>query len=118
VGVGLHQRCRFGHVQLCQQLEDALVRLRRLVGMTPDWQDLWTFLPDGLKGRLLTRSAVASTFAASLEMAKEGKVAIRQTATFGPIFLQGRRDAPMTESLNSVTEIETNKSKSTTEPEE
>jgi len=71
-------------------VEDALQRLRRLVGQTPDWQDLWKFLPEGLKGGLLTRSAVASTFAASLEMAKEGKVVIRQSGTFGPIYLQGR----------------------------
>ncbi|MEX2311558.1 MAG: ScpA family protein [Rhodospirillales bacterium] len=74
-------------------VEDALQRLRRLVGKTPDWQNLWSFLPDNLKGVLLTRSAVASTFAASLEMAKEGKVLIRQSANFGPILLQGRQDA-------------------------
>lgn len=71
-------------------VEDALQRLRRLMGATPDWQDLWSFLPENLKGALLTRSAVASTFAASLEMAKEGRVAIRQTDNFGPIFLQRR----------------------------
>lgn len=76
-------------------VEDALHRLRRLIGTTPDWQDLWAFLPEDLQGSLLTRSAVASTFAASLEMAKEGKVAIRQTDTFGPIFLQ-RRSGNMT----------------------
>lgn len=74
-------------------VEDALQRLRRLVGKTPDWQNLWSFLPDNLKGVLLTRSAVASTFAASLEMAKEGKVLIRQSANFGPILLQGRQDS-------------------------
>lgn len=71
-------------------VEDALQRLRRLMGATPDWQDLWSFLPENLKGALLTRSAVASTFAASLEMAKEGKVTIRQTDNFGPIFLRSR----------------------------
>ena len=74
-------------------VEDALQRLRRLVGKTPDWQNLWSFLPDNLKGVLLTRSAVASTFAASLEMAKAGKVLIRQSANFGPILLQGRQDS-------------------------
>ena len=77
-------------------VEDALQRLRRLLGRTPEWQNLWTFLPDDLKEGILTRSAVASTFSASLEMAKEGKISIRQTSTFGPIFLQSRGggDAP------------------------
>jgi len=71
-------------------VEDALARLRRLLGATPDWQNLWAFLPDDLKSPLLKRSAVASTFAASLEMAKEGKVSIRQSGSFGPIFVQGQ----------------------------
>ena len=78
-------------------VEDALQRLRKLIGRTPDWQDLWSFLPDNLKGELLTRSAVASTFSASLEMAKEGKITIRQTSNFGPIFLQDKRAADAVE---------------------
>ncbi len=83
-------------------VEDALQRLRRLVGATPDWHDLWTFLPEGLKGRLLTRSAVASTFAASLEMAKEGRVVIRQSSTFGPIYLQGANAAGSADAPDSA----------------
>jgi len=105
-------------------VEDALGRLRRLVGATPDWQDLWTFLPEGLKGRLLTRSAVASTFAASLEMAKEGKVTIRQSGTFGPIYLQGRApgaDTPHAtpvETPETTTESPAETTTPATEPEE
>jgi segregation and condensation protein A len=37
------------------------------------------------------RSATASTFAASLELAKEGKVELRQSDTFAPIELR-RKD--------------------------
>ncbi|MEK9671237.1 MAG: ScpA family protein [Rhodospirillaceae bacterium] len=71
-------------------VEDALQRLRRLMGRTPDWQSLWRYLPQEIRGGLFGRSAVASTFAASLELAKEGKVHIRQSETFGPIFLRTR----------------------------
>lgn len=102
-------------------VEDALQRLRRLVGATPDWRDLWTFLPEGLKGRLLTRSAVASTFAASLEMAKEGRVVIRQSATFGPIYLQGTNGAGNPDAPGDAPDPEqavTRDSPTTTEPEE
>ncbi len=77
-------------------VEDALLRLGGLVGKTPDWQKLWTFLPDGLQGNVLTRSAIASMFAASLEMVKEGRILIRQTDTFGDIYLQRRTDRPAT----------------------
>ncbi len=70
-------------------VDDALERLRSFLGTpTPDWKNLWQFLPESLKGGLVTRSAVASTFTASLELAKEGKVKIRQDGIFGPIFVQ------------------------------
>ncbi|MGB0683639.1 MAG: segregation and condensation protein A [Magnetovibrionaceae bacterium] len=70
-------------------VEDALQRLRKLVGHVPDWQALWSFLPEDLADQgLVTRSAIASTFAASLELAKEGKLSLRQLDTFGPIYLK------------------------------
>jgi len=66
-------------------VEDALVRLRKLLGPIPAWQNLWVFLPEGLKDGLIIRSAVASTFAASLELAKEGRLTVRQNTTYGSI---------------------------------
>ena len=66
-------------------VEDALVRLRKLLGPIPAWQNLWVFLPKGLKDGLIIRSAVASTFAASLELAKEGRLTVRQNTTYGSI---------------------------------
>ncbi len=69
-------------------VDDALDRLHQVVGKLPDWSTLAKFLPAGLKQGLTYRSAVASTFAASLEMAKEGKLRIRQDGVFGKIFLR------------------------------
>ena len=69
-------------------VEDALRRLKSLVGSTPDWQSLWRFLPEGVLEGLVQRSAIASTFAASLEMAREGKIKLRQSGPFGPIYLK------------------------------
>ena len=66
-------------------VEDALIRLRKLLGPIPAWQNLWDFLPEGLKDNLIIRSAVASTFAASLELAKEGRLTVRQNTTYGSI---------------------------------
>lgn len=66
-------------------VEDALIRLRKLLGPIPAWQNLWVFLPEGLKDGLIIRSAVASTFAASLELAKEGRLTVRQNTTYGSI---------------------------------
>jgi segregation and condensation protein A len=71
-------------------VDDALERMGLLLGRMPDWQTLMTFLPKGLRSGLVYRSAVASTFAASLELTKAGKVELRQSGTFGPIFLRTR----------------------------
>ena len=69
-------------------VEDALRRLTSLLGSTPDWEILWQFLPESLMEGLIARSAIASTFAASLELAREGKVKLRQSGPFGPIYLK------------------------------
>ena len=69
-------------------VDDALHRLRRLVDQVPGWQTLISFLPQELMDELHQRSALATTFAASLEMCREGQVAIRQDFNFGPIYLR------------------------------
>jgi segregation and condensation protein A len=69
-------------------MEDALLRLRRLLGPVPEWRSLWAFLPEDLRSSLKLRSAVAATFAASLEMAREGYLKLQQSGTFGPIHIR------------------------------
>ncbi len=69
-------------------VDDALVRLKRLLGHTLDWQNLLRFLPEGVAQGLLARSALAATFVASLELVREGRARIRQTATYGPIAIR------------------------------
>ena len=67
-------------------MEAALERLRGLIGYAGDWADLQSYLPDGWEtDPEMRRSATASTFAASLELAKQGAIEIRQSETFAPI---------------------------------
>lgn len=74
-------------------MEQALERLRGLIGFAGEWAALETFLPDGWHADpARRRSATASTFAATLELAKEGRVELRQAETFAPI--QIRRKEP------------------------
>jgi segregation and condensation protein A len=72
-------------------VEQALERLQELVGRNPDWQMLTSFLPAALKDGLVARSALAATFVASLELAREGKLQLRQLERFGPIYLRPMR---------------------------
>src|SRR6056297_1752890 len=72
-------------------MEQALERMRGLIGFAGTWTDISTYMPDGWDvDSVRWRSATASTFAASLELAKEGKVELRQSDTFAPIELRRR----------------------------
>jgi segregation and condensation protein A len=74
-------------------MEQALDRMRGLIGFAGDWTDLMSYLPDGWQvDPKRRRSATAAHFAAALELAKAGRVQIRQTETFAPIELRRRDD--------------------------
>lgn len=74
-------------------LDQALERLRGLIGLAIDWTNLFQFLPDSVESEEMARSVKASIFTASLEMAREGKAEIIQKQTFGPLFIR-KRDRP------------------------
>ena len=67
-------------------MEQALSRMRGLIGFAGHWTDIASYLPEGWsEDPKKHRSATASTFAASLELAKEGKIEIRQDDLFSTI---------------------------------
>lgn len=72
-------------------MEQALDRMRPLIGYAGDWIDILTYLPEGWgEDPVKVRSATAATFAASLELVKEGHMEIRQAEMFAPIQLRKR----------------------------
>ncbi len=73
-------------------MDDAMERLGKLLGATPDWTTLAQFLPEEVGDELVMRSAIASTFAASLELARQGKLQLNQSQTFAPIYVRARQD--------------------------
>jgi len=74
-------------------MEQALERMRGMIGFAGDWTEFANYLPDGWDvDPQRRRSTTAATFAASLELAKEGKIEIRQGETFAPI--QIRKKVP------------------------
>lgn len=78
------------HKREVYTLDQALERLRGLIGLALDWTDLFQFLPETAMGEEMSRSVKASMFTASLEMAREGKAEIIQKQTFGPLFIRKR----------------------------
>ena len=71
-------------------LEAALERLTGLIGETYSWTTLKTFIPELIEDEQLRKSTIASMFAASLELARQGQADIRQMEAFGPIYLKHR----------------------------
>ena len=68
-------------------LDEALDRLSRLVGVALDWSDLAAFLPPEAHGPL-RKSALASSFVAALELARTGRVELRQEEAFAPLMIR------------------------------
>jgi segregation and condensation protein A len=72
-------------------VEAAMDRLENMLGKLPEWTNLMSYLPENLTDPFRQRSAQASTLLASLQMAKEGHLEIRQSTVFGPIEIKKKK---------------------------
>lgn len=76
-------------------MEQALERMRRMIGFAGDWMDLASWLPEDWRDDpARRRSATAATFAAALELVKQGHAEMAQVELFAPIRLRRRRETP------------------------
>ncbi|MGE3769945.1 MAG: ScpA family protein [Bdellovibrionales bacterium] len=77
-------------------MEQAYKRLESMLGVMPEWSDLQSFLVivDKDADNITRRSALASAFCATLEMAKLGQLELRQEKTYGNIFLRKKEGRP------------------------
>jgi len=74
-------------------IKEARLRLETLVGRSAGtWVQLDFFLEQFLPSPELGRTALASSFGATLEMAREGRIEIRQAGPFAPIYLRRKED--------------------------
>lgn len=70
-------------------LEEALDRVSTMLGHVLDWTQLEAFLPHDAEPAL-RRSALASSFLAMLELAKQGRVELQQETNFAPLMVKVR----------------------------
>ena len=68
-------------------LEEAIHRLERMIGLRVEWTALEAFLPETQDAEY-RRSALASSFVATLELARLGKVAIDQRESFSTLYVR------------------------------
>ena len=69
-------------------LQDARDYLSKLVGGLKDWAPLDSYLMQYISDPAMLSSAIASTFAASLELVKEGRLELRQEKAFSTLYLK------------------------------
>jgi segregation and condensation protein A len=72
-------------------MEEALERMRGLLGTAVDWLSLSAWLPEAWRSEpKRRRSATAASFAAALELVKAGRLDLRQEGAFQPLYLRMR----------------------------
>jgi segregation and condensation protein A len=72
------------HSRLVMTLDDAIDRVSKMIGMAIDWMAIENFLPAS-DDPVFRRSALASSFVAALELARRGRLDIRQDEPFAPL---------------------------------
>jgi len=80
------------HDRRVMTLDDAIERVSRLIGAHLDWTVLEAFLPTSEDAKFL-KSALASSFVAALELARQGRVEIDQDEPFAPLKLRSASKA-------------------------
>jgi len=95
----LRQRTAFTQVTIERRtvwsLADARDILNRMIGEISDWTALDHYLLRYMTSPKERVTAIASAFAASLEMVREGKLEIRQEGAFEPLYLRRGQTPPV-----------------------
>ncbi len=94
----IHRRKEYSTYELptfsVMSMEEAIERMSKMLGNIPRsgpysaWTTLISFIPENITDLLYYRSSLASTFTAGLELAKQGKIELRQDGRFRPIYLR------------------------------
>jgi len=74
-------------------IEAARRRLEKMMGMLIDWDRIDALLPEEFATGKERRTALASTFSASLELVRDGHIEVQQGEAFQPIFVR-KREVP------------------------
>jgi len=75
------------HARSVMTLEEAIDRVERMIGMAIDWTALESFVP-ATEDPQYRRSALASSFLAMLELARQGRLEFAQESPFGALLLR------------------------------
>ena len=72
-------------------VDEAIQRLKSIFGEISEWTNLLKLIPKFNSNKVLNKSILSSNFVASLELAKNGFIEVKQNDVFGNIFVKLRR---------------------------
>ena len=75
-------------------VREARERLERMFGGTVNWSILENYLEDYLNDTEVRKTALASSFGATLELSREGFIEIRQAQPFSPLYVRWLKQKP------------------------
>jgi segregation and condensation protein A len=64
-----------------------------MLGVSLDWTSMQTLLAQYLDDAEIRSTAIASSFGATLELAREGEIELKQAKAFAPLYLRRRPPA-------------------------
>ena len=72
-------------------VDDAIQRLKNIFGTLVEWTNFYTLIPKFGKNKIINKSLLSSTFVASLELAKNGFIDVKQSESFGNIYIKMKK---------------------------
>ena len=94
-GMRQHNAVSVVHVRAREvwSLQDAREALTRMIGRIAEWTPMEVLMSPYAASTGMKRSVAASAFGASLELVREGKIELRQTEHFQPLYVRDRPPA-------------------------
>jgi len=72
-------------------VDQAIQRLKGIFGSITEWTNFMSLIPKFGQNQIVNKSSITSNFVASLELAKNAIIDVKQNETFGNIFLKSRK---------------------------
>ena len=69
-------------------VDQAIKNIKQMFGAINEWTNIMKLIPKFGLNRIVNKSSITSNFVATLEMAKNGLIEVRQNETFGNIFIR------------------------------
>lgn len=71
-------------------VDQAIERLKQMLGVITEWTNFLNIVPKFHTDSIINKSSLSSNFVASLELAKNGLIEVKQDVTFGNIFIRSK----------------------------